>query len=250
MRNDPLPSRHVLVTGAAGAIGRPVCAELTRRGHRVRALDIRPVPDVPDAVVADVADAGAVDAAVDGVDCVLHLGAYPDEADFMSELLGPNVVGVYNVCDAARRHGVKRLVLTSSGQVIQAKPWRQRMIRLDETLEPLGHYAATKAFAEAMAFVYAHKHGMSVIVVRPDSFPREASHVADLEQDERTAAIYLSPGDAGRFYAACVEAPNVSYAVLFATSRAKGPMAFDVEPAKQVIGYEPKDTWPEGCPKF
>ena len=69
----------VLVTGSAGTVGRPLCEELGRRGHVVRALDVAPTPDVADAVVADVADAAAVQAAMRGVDAVVHLAAQPHE---------------------------------------------------------------------------------------------------------------------------------------------------------------------------
>src|SRR5262245_4485436 len=114
---------NVLVTGSAGTVGRPLCAELGRRGHAVRALDCAPTPDVADAVIADVADAAAVHAAMRGMDAVVHLAAQPHERPF-PELVGPNVVGLYNVMDAAREQAVKRVVLASSMMVVAG--WKDR----------------------------------------------------------------------------------------------------------------------------
>ena len=86
----------------------------------MRALDVAPTPDVADAVIADVADAAAVQAAMRGVDAVVHLAAQPHERPF-PELVGPNVIGLYNVMDAAREQAVKRVVLASSMMVV----WRR-----------------------------------------------------------------------------------------------------------------------------
>ena len=61
-------------------------------------------------------------------------------------------------------------------------------------------------------------------------------------------AMYLSPGDAGRFFRCAVEAEGIPFAILFATSRSNGPVLFDLEPARRLIGFEPRDTFPDGIP--
>src|SRR4051812_2320752 len=110
----------ILVTGSAGYVGRPVCRELLRRGHQVRALDRVPTPGLGDAMVADVADQAPVREAVRGVDIVVHLAAHPVEAE-VSVLVGPNVVGLYNVMNAAREERVARVVLASSVMVVAGR---------------------------------------------------------------------------------------------------------------------------------
>ncbi|MCX5987420.1 MAG: NAD(P)-dependent oxidoreductase, partial [Chloroflexi bacterium] len=111
-------SHRVLVTGSTGAIGEPLAQHLALRGHHVRGFARRPSAGLTDFVEGDLNDKDAVRRAVDGVDTIIHLGAYPNDADFMDVLLQPNVVGLYYICEAAVEFGVKRLVLASTVQVI------------------------------------------------------------------------------------------------------------------------------------
>ena len=111
-------AKSVLVTGSAGGVGTAVCAALAGVGHRVTGFDRRPTPGVETALVADLMDRDAVRGTAEGQDAIVHLAATPDEADFIDELIEPNVRGLYHVCDAARRANVPRLVLTSSVQVV------------------------------------------------------------------------------------------------------------------------------------
>src|SRR5690349_3411164 len=99
----------IVVTGAAGAIGRPVCDELLRLGHHVRGFDRVPMPWLGDARVADLLDREATRDAVRGADALVHLAAEPDDADF-ALLEGPNVRGLFHVLDAARQEGLRRVV--------------------------------------------------------------------------------------------------------------------------------------------
>src|SRR5918996_1378953 len=116
--NHPAVPRRVVVTGSTGAIGEPLCGFLLRRGHYVRGFARRPTPGLSDYVTGDLADRDAVRRAAEGMDTIVHLGAYPNPADFIEVLLKPNVVGLYHVCEAAAEFKVRRLVLASSVQVI------------------------------------------------------------------------------------------------------------------------------------
>jgi uronate dehydrogenase len=241
--------QQVLVTGAAGAIGRSVCRELIARGHRVRGFDrVSPpktIEGLTDMRLGDLEHHDAVNDAVAGVDAVVHLAAKPDESDFKDELLGPNVVGAYHVLESARHHKVGRVVLTSTSQVIDGKPWTERTMSTDEPLSPKGHYAVTKILAETWGLYYSQQHNMSVIVVRPGGYLRGRPELQAYEFSLRDQRIYLSPGDAGRFYALCVEVQNVSYAILYATSQSVDDTVYlDLEPAQRIIGYIPQDRWP------
>ncbi len=244
---SPDSSQHVLVTGAAGAIGMPVCRELIARGHRVRGFDLRPpspaIDGLTDMRLCDLTDRDAVEDAVAGVDSIIHLGACPDEADFLSELLKPNLIGVFHILEAARTQGVKRTVLTSSGQAVQGQDWAAMRLTPADHGRPVGHYAVTKMATEAWGRFYADKHGMSIIVVRPGFRLRESWDLDAIRKSDPSQRLYLSPGDAGRFFAQCIEAESISFALLFATSRPNGETIFDIEDSRRLIGYEPQDTW-------
>lgn len=243
--------KHILVTGSAGAIGQPVCRWLQQRGHDVRGFDRHPTAGVEDAVVGDLGDRSLVRAAVEGRDTVIHLAAYPDDADFIDTLLKPNVCGLFHVCDAARSAGVRRLVLASSLQVVGGYGWGNRFVRIEDGPAPNNHYALTKVWAEALGEMYARCYGLSVICARIGWFPRTAQDARRLAEHDIGPAVYFSHDDAKRFFERCVESPTPpagQSAVVFATSRPTGNPLLDLEPAQRVLGFEPRDTWPEGLP--
>jgi uronate dehydrogenase len=235
---------NVLVTGSAGTVGRPLCDELSRRGHVVRAFDRTPTPDVADAVVADIADAEAVQAAMGGMDAVVHLAAQPHERPF-PELVAPNVVGLYNVMNAARAAEVKRVVLASSMMVVSARADRARPARIDERW-PNNHYALTKVWAEQMGELYARRFGMSIVAVRLGWMvrnPDEARHMLDLKIFD----CYISRADGARGLAAALEVEDVTFEIVYLASLG-GDRVFDMEPARRLLGFEARERWPEGLP--
>lgn len=109
MSDKATQPKRVLVTGSTGAIGEPVAQHLLARGHTVRGFARRPSPGLEDYVVGDLNDQEAVRRAVEGMEVVIHLGAYPNDADFLDVLLEPNVRGLFHICDAAREFKVERL---------------------------------------------------------------------------------------------------------------------------------------------
>jgi uronate dehydrogenase len=111
-------ARTVLVTGAAGCIGRAVVRELTARGVRVRGFDVVEATGAAEVVVGDITDEAVVRRAARGTSAIVHLAATPDDDDFLTRLLPNNIVGSYHVFEAARLEGVRRVVLASSGQVV------------------------------------------------------------------------------------------------------------------------------------
>ncbi|MCE9592378.1 MAG: NAD(P)-dependent oxidoreductase [Planctomycetes bacterium] len=237
----------VLVTGSAGAIGRSVCRELVERGHRVRAVDRLPTPGVSDSTIADLTDGGTARRLCEGIDVVIHLAAQAEPfADFLTDLLPNNITATYNLFEAARLAGVKRVVFASSMHVGHNTPPGE-IVRAEHAPAPGNFYGVTKVFGEALGQMYARTHGLSVISARIAFLPRSPMHVARLI-DGKGYDWYISPRDSGRFFALCTEArlsEQNRYVVLFAAGPG-GETCMDMQTARDLIGYEPRDPWPVG----
>jgi len=150
------------------------------------------------------------------------------------------------VLEQARLAGVGRIVLASSGQVFRGHPG-PFPVTVETPTAPRNWYASAKVFAEAVGQVYAHVHGLGVLVIRCGWCPRDAAHARELEASPYGPASYLSPGDAGRCFAAAVEVdPAPRFAIVFATSQPVGEPRYDLAPTRALLGYEPRDRWPAG----
>ena len=241
-----MKGNRILVTGCSGRIGRAVAVELQARGHTVRGFDRTP-SSLSDMIVGSLTNEADVARAMRDVHTVVHLAATPDDADFLAEIVPNNIVGVYHIFEEAQKAGVKRLIVASSGQVV----WWQRMrgpapIGVDVQPTPRYWYAAAKLFLEGAGRSFAEKFGIEVIAVRLGWCPRTPEQVDEIRVSDWAQDVYLSPGDAGRFFACAVEAKLAQkFNVVYATSKAKRAM-YDLETTKQLLGFEPAETWPQG----
>lgn len=220
------------------------------RGHFVRGFDRIPSKNASESVVGNIADFDAVNNATNGMDTVIHLAATPDDDDFMKSLLPNNIVPVHHILEAARLNGVKRVILASTGQV----NWHHHHhgpfpVRVDYPLTPRYWYAVTKVFAEFAGKIYAEKHQMDVVAVRLGACPRDRQMIDFVGNDEIARDVYLSPSDAGQFFALAVEASGgFGFQIVFVTSQWVLREVLDLEPARRLFGYKPKHQWPEGVP--
>jgi nucleoside-diphosphate-sugar epimerase len=261
-------TQRVLITGSAGRLGRAAVAALVARGHFAVGFDLRPTPGLPEAqsVVSTLHDPVRLAAAMSGIDCLIHLAATPDDAhfprpdppndtdNFENELVPNNVVGGYRVMEAARKAGVPKVVLASTGQVIDGHldAWNIPIVA-SASYQPRYLYACTKVFLEALGQVYAANHGMKVIAARLGWCPRDAGQVAQIRASVEDQDVYLSPGDAGRFVLAAVETPAAKlppFAPVYVTSRPSRHLLYDLAPARRLIGFVPQDQWPTGAEEF
>ena len=237
----------ILVTGSSGRIGRAVVAELQARGHELRGFDRVPTPGVADMIVGTLTSHADIARAMDGVHTLIHLAATPDDADFLAEIVPNNIIGVYHIFEEAQKASVKRLIVASSGQVV----WYQRMkgplpIGVEVQPTPRYWYAAAKMFLEAAGRSFAEKFGIAVIAVRLGWCPRTPEQVEEIRAEEWAQDVYLSPGDAGRFFACAAEATlNEKFNVVYATSKPKRLM-YDLETTKKLLGFAPRESWPQG----
>lgn len=203
---------RVLMTGAAGGIGtrlrsilKPHVGELMLSDLTVPA-DLR--ADEP-FIQADLADMAAVERAVAGIDGIVHLGGYSIEGPWET-IHRANIVGCYNLYEAARRAGVKRVVFASSNHAVGFYP-RTTTIDHDVTTRPDGYYGVSKAFGEAMGALYAMKHGLRVMAIRIGNFN-------DAPLDERRLAIWLKPDDLVQLIRIGLEHPDLVFEVVYGMS--------------------------------
>jgi uronate dehydrogenase len=226
----PGAGRKVLVTGAAGQIGAICCAGLAARGWKVRGLDKVPLDDVDGLadppIVADVQDADAVRKAVAGVDAILHLAGIPTEAPF-ADILGSNIDGTFQVFDAARRAGVRRVVYASSNHAVGYTP-RTAMATVDVPPRPDTYYGVSKVFGEALGRLMVDRYGLEVVSLRIGSWKPYPETVRELP-------TWISPADGVRLVAAALTAPDVTYAVVYGIS-ANTRAWWDLAPAR-ALGY-------------
>lgn len=221
---------RVLVTGAAGRVGQLITPELSRLGCRLRLLDLRPVPDSDDAIVADVRDGAGLRAAMAGVDGVVHLAGISREAPF-ADICATNIAGDQSLFESARQAGVRRVVYASSIHAVGFSP-RAPMLRTDVPPRPDTYYGASKVLGEALGRLYADRHGLQVACIRIGTCfarPFEARHLSS----------WLSPGDAARLVHACLTARDLDFAVVYGIS-ANTRAWWDLAPAR-ALGYEPQD---------
>jgi len=246
---DNAAAKRVLVTGSSGRIGRAVSAELLRRGHHVRGFDLAPTPELTDMVVGTLTDAWAVESAMRDRDAVIHLAATPDDGDFLNDIVPNNIVGVYHIFEAARAAGVQRLILASTTQLVWYEIQKDAgTIRTDTQPTPRYWYAASKSFLEGAGRAFAEKFGMSVLAVRLGWCPRTRAQIDEIRTLAWAQDGYLSPGDAGRFFACALEAAEpTKYAVVYAASKPVRRPLYDLEPAARLLGFEPHDQWPQGA---
>lgn len=239
--------RCVLVTGAAGTIGRRVCQALIARGHSVRGFDRAPMPQLPDAVVGQITDRGAVERAMQAMDTLIHLAATTDEADFINDLLQPNVAGLYQVMDLARQLKLRRVVLASSVQVIRGIDLNARTKVTTQDVMPTNHYALTKLWAEQMGQMYHRQFGMSVIAARIGWVPHVRPQLQHTAHHQRLRELYLSHADTQQFFTRAVEAEPIDFALLYAVGPGiDGTTRIDLAPARDAIGFQPQHEWPHG----
>ena len=203
---------RVLVTGAAGGIGTRLRTLLKNVYPDMRWSDLKtPVDLAPGEkfVQADLAVASDVEKAVDGVQGIVHLGGFSVEGPW-DTILNANIVGCYNLFEAARRAGVERIVFASSNHAVGFYP-RQRPVGTDNAVRPDSRYGASKAFGEALAALYAYKHGLRVTCLR-------IGNVADAPVDKRRLSIWLAPQDLVQLIRIGLEHPDIRHEIFYGAS--------------------------------
>jgi uronate dehydrogenase len=223
----------VLVTGAAGSIGRNLGRGLPDLGHELRGLDRvdEPVEGYDLGwMTGDCLDPEIADRSVDGVDAVVHLAGNPDE-DSLPASLESHVHTTGRLLDAMLQHGVRCIAYASSNHAVGRTP-RTELLTTDVRPRPDTFYGVAKASAEALLSLYVDSHGIAATAMRIGSFRERPTTTREL-------STWLSPGDAARMVDAAVRTPPPGLHVVYGIS-ANTRGWWDLGPGR-AMGYEPRD---------
>jgi len=224
----------LLLTGAAGGLGQALRERLKANCDVLRLSDRVAFGEAgqnEEIVLADLADADAVNTMVAGVDAIIHLGGVSVEGPF-EPIMQANILGVYHLYEAARKHGVKRVVFASSNHVTGF--YRQsETINADQPARPDGFYGVSKAFGEDLSRFYFDRYGIETACVRIGSSFAEP-------RDRRMLASWLSFDDLHRLITACLTTPVLGHSIIFGMSD-NAVTWWDNSKARHV-GYVPQDS--------
>jgi uronate dehydrogenase len=223
--------KTVLITGAAGDVGTHLSRELADK-YKLRLSDKRPLKPSKGqtfmrADVSKMADALRI---TKGVDAIVHLGGYSVEGPW-DAILQANIVGCYNVLEAARRNGVKRLLFPTSNHAVG---FYRRDQKIDHRVypKPDSRYGVSKVFGEALGSLYADKYGMQVLMIR-------IGNVNPKPIDKRRLSIWFSPRDLGQLVSIGIEHPDIKFEIVYGISRNQRAW-YDNSNAFR-LGYKPQD---------
>jgi uronate dehydrogenase len=223
--------KTILITGAAGDVGTHLTRELADK-YKLRLSDKREVkaPKGHAFARADISKMSDALRITKGVDAVVHLGGYSVEGSWEA-ILQANIIGCYNVFEAARRNGVKRLVFPTSNHAVG-------FYRRDQTIDhrvypkPDSRYGVSKVFGEALGSLYADKYGMQVFMIR-------IGNVNPKPIDKRRLSLWISPRDIAQLVAVGIEHPEVRFEIVYGISKNKRAW-YDNSNAYR-LGYKPQD---------
>ena len=223
--------KTILITGAAGDVGTHLRRELAGK-YRIRASDLRPIEKVAQetTVRADISKLADALRITKGVDAVVHLGGYSVEGPWEG-ILSANIVGCYNVFEAARRNGVKRILFPTSNHATG-------FYRRDQTIDhrvypkPDSRYGVSKVFGEALGSLYADKYGMQVFCMR-------IGNVNPAPIDKRRLSLWFSPRDLAQLVGIGIEHPDIRFEIVYGISGNKRAW-YDNSNAFR-LGYRPQD---------
>jgi uronate dehydrogenase len=235
-RLDDGKFHRLLLTGAAGGIGRVMRPRVAAFAERVRISDLaKACPSDAESheeiVPCDLADKQAVDALAAGCDAIIHLGGVSVERPF-EEILEANIKGIYNLYEGARRHGVKRVVFASSNHVTGF--YRQdEKIDAQSPRRPDGYYGLSKSFGEDTAQFYFDRYGIETVSIRIGSaFPEP--------KDRRMMASWLSYDDLFELLRLSLFTPRVGHTVVYGMSD-NAVIWWDNRHAAR-LGFAPRDS--------
>jgi uronate dehydrogenase len=223
---------RILLTGAGGGIGARLRKLLPPIYPDLVLSDLKALADLAPSekfIAAELSDIAQVKRAVAGIDGIIHLGCFSVEGPW-DTILNANIIGAYNVFEAAREAGVKRIIFASSNHAVGFYP-RSQTIDTQFQVRPDSRYGVSKAFGEALAAFYAFKFGIGCLCIR-------IGNLGERPLDERRLAIWLENSDLVSLIRIGLEREGLLYEVVYGMSDNKRAW-WDNSRARE-LGYQPK----------
>ena len=232
--------KKVLITGAAGSIGKVMRQGLKER-YELRLMyhrTVLPTGEGEEVFVASITDLEKLEEVVDGVDAIVHMAGDPRVEAPWDSVLEANIKGIYCLYEAASRRGVKRIIFASTNHVTGFYEQEGIYTTPDMMERPDSYYGASKAFGEDLGRYYVDAFGLEVICLRIGSFqPEEA--VRERGSD-RILSTWLSHRDCVQLVWRGIEASEVKFGIFYGISGNKRAY-WDIQNARDLLGYEPED---------
>ncbi len=226
--------KKLVLTGAAGRLGSYLREPLTKMCETLvstdLAEDIGTLYPGESYVKADLADLNAVADILKDADMVIHFGAIADEAPW-EDILHSNIIGAYNVWEAAHRNGVKRVVYASSVHAVGMHK-KTDTIGLDAPHRPDTYYGLAKCFAEDLASLYWEKRGIEAVCLRIFSCAPATN--------ARSIGTWLSYDDMVHLVERSIDSPVVGFTVVYGISNNDRAVVDNSKAGH--LGYRPKDN--------
>lgn len=224
--------KTLLITGAAGDVGTHIRRELAGK-YALRLSDIRPIKKLAEGetfVLGDAAKLSDMKRATKGVDAIVHMGGFSVEGPW-DVILRANIIGCYNLFEAARLNGVKRILFPTSNH---ATGFYRRDQKIDHRVypKPDSRYGVSKVFGEQLGSLYADKYGMEVFCMR-------IGNVNPVPVDKRRLSIWISPRDLAQLVTIGVEHPDIRFEIVYGVSGNRRSW-YDNSNAER-LGYRPQD---------
>jgi uronate dehydrogenase len=232
-----------LMTGASGRLGSHLRPWFKANGRDYKATDIVPAADGERFELADLADRAAVDALLtSNIDAIVHLGGMAKENKWQT-ILDANIIGTYNIFEAARKAGISRVIYASTYHVQGMYPTADVPIALDDPYRPDSLYAVSKMFGEGLSRLYFDKFGIECLAIRICT--------AGNPGNNREARLWLNRDDLARLILHALDVETLGHRTVYGISNRENAFFYNKDDPTWTFepehnGSELQDVDPNG----
>jgi len=240
--------KKVLFLGATGRIGPSLIEEIASEYNKDYEIILgyhRTKSKNHKSVKVDLSNLSQLKKAFKGMHTIVNLAAESNPAAPFDKIVQPNLIGAYNVFEAARASKVKRVVFASSVHAVRGYELGNK-VKDTQAPKPLNFYGASKVFGEALCYVFSNKYNLSCLAIRIGAYvSNDQKKKVCLTRNNFDYVI--SQRDMAQLIHKCITAkPSLKYGILAGSSNNKRQY-LDLSSARKLVGYNPKDSAEKMC---